>query len=404
MRNNHADDDNVDNNVPPSSTKLRFTVSHVVIAITGIFSIAIPLYLVLKSYGSVGQLSYSASTVVRQQPQPDHHNKMPLIFLPPSYKFWNHTSQTLDLPPGHQIELKHKDSGPLSLQLLDGIMNDMLTVPEHQLMLQTDDCFRPDTTATQRLLETYRRRRALSDKKEEESSLKPSLPILNMGFPKMGSSTLWEFFKCAGIAASHHQQGNKILELINSGAPHVLRRIAVPTKGVHWDAHMQLDVNFGECAFPQIQVLDEFHHEFPNATFVLNFRPVMDWIKSAQLHGAPGKSMAVRWRHCRLPGLLCKPVSAEQQSRHQDYCDDFGLARWWCSHVKHIRSFVKQYPSHDLIELDLYDPSESSSILAELFQTNASCWGHANENQRAKKNRMRNNSNQTTVSRNSITR
>ena len=77
--------------------------------------------------------------------------------------------------------------------------------------------------------------------------------------------------------------------------------------------------------------------------------------------------------------------------------DDIQLTRWWCGHVKHIREFVKQYPSHKLIELDLYDTDESSTVLYDLFQQNQkrhpgndkndkkSCWGHANMNKKAQK-------------------
>ena len=259
-------------------------------------------------------------------------------------------------------------------------------------MLQTDDCFRPDTQVTLELLEKYRRRRESSSSSQSSSlSLKPSYPILNVGFPKIGSTTLWNFFNCAGISASHNgkrKQGEEILQLVDQGVPNVLDIISSEPNGMRQDAHMQLDTNRHKCAFPQIQVLDEFHREFPNATFVLNFRPVLDWIKSGRLHRAPRNPMAVRWRHCEnIPGLLCNKASQKGSFLYpKDYCDDFGLARWWCSHVKHIRSFVKQYPSHDLIELDLYHPSESSSILAELFQTNASCWGHANQNEKSSKN------------------
>jgi hypothetical protein len=84
--------------------------------------------------------------------------------------------------------------------------------------------------------------------------------------------------------------------------------------------------------------------------------------------------------------------------------NDIQLARWWCGHVKHIRKYVELYPSHKLIELELYDNDGSSSVLYDMFQRpssspsdssnnndnnfeddkkNDACWGHANVNKRA---------------------
>ncbi|KAL3907309.1 MAG: hypothetical protein SGILL_008926 [Bacillariaceae sp.] len=57
------------------------------------------------------------------------------------------------------------------------------------------------------------------------------------------------------------------------------------------------------------------------------------------------------------------------------------MRRWWCGHVHHIREFVKEYPSHRLIELDLYNNDEASSILTDIFQAKSSCWGHKNKNE-----------------------
>ena len=85
------------------------------------------------------------------------------------------------------------------------------------------------------------------------------------------------------------------------------------------------------------------------------------------------------------------------------------LGYFYCIHVQHIRNFVQQYPSHNLIELDLYNTNQTSHFLTTLFDHNSisaatstirkkktkmkkkkekmspsssstSCWGKYNEN------------------------
>ena len=53
------------------------------------------------------------------------------------------------------------------------------------------------------------------------------------------------------------------------------------------------------CLFPQLTLLEEIHEEAPDATFVLSFRPVEDWIESA----AGWRDMLERFSLCHLLNL-----------------------------------------------------------------------------------------------------
>jgi hypothetical protein len=139
-----------------------------------------------------------------------------------------------------------------------------------------------------------------------------------------------------------------------------------------YDAYLQMDTNAPPCYFPQISLLDELHEEHPNATFILNFRPVDDWIDSA----LRWTTMVDRWSQCTIPGLIHEEGEISRQQ----------IRNWWCGHVKHVREFVKQYPSHTLIELDLYDTPGSSTMMSKLFGVNASCWGKSNVNPKLENN------------------
>jgi hypothetical protein len=266
----------------------------------------------------------------------------------PYYKRWDHATQTMQLPGT-------KDpSAPLtSLELLEQVLNNSnnLSSPED------DSCFRANVNATKELADWV-----------VSNNLQLSLPILNVGMPKCGSTTLQHFFKCVGFVASHEENGFQFKKAVDEGKP------PISTTRPHHDAILQMDKNYYKCAYPQIQFLDEIHAERPNATFVLNFRPIVDWITSARKwHG-----MAVRWAHCELPGLICP----NGQHTASPYCTDFDLRQWWCGHVKHMREFVNQYPTHKLIELDLYDTITTSKVMAQLFHTNETCWGQSNVNEK----------------------
>jgi hypothetical protein len=65
-------------------------------------------------------------------------------------------------------------------------------------------------------------------------------------------------------------------------------------------AIMQLDYNLKNGYFPQIQLLDELHEEYPNSTFIMNFRPIQDWIKST----TNWYGLKYRFGLMNIPGLI----------------------------------------------------------------------------------------------------
>jgi hypothetical protein len=254
----------------------------------------------------------------------------------PYFTLWNYTTHTINIP--------NKPPGALltSLEILERVLvdNDVGNIYENM-----PSCLVPNKQTTQALV---------------DSGETLQLPILNIGMPKCGSTTLGDFFKCAGLHSSHGQHGLCMQEAVLHGKPPIAG--CKSTKKA--DALTQLDRNFGNCSFPQISLLDEIHQEHPHATFVMNFRPVDDWIHSAR----NWYGMVNRWSHCRLPGLIKKGEKLTSQE----------IRNWLCGHVKHVREFVEQYPTHKLIELDLYDTAGSSKVMSSLFNSNETCWMHSN--------------------------
>ncbi|KAL7565722.1 hypothetical protein ACA910_005416 [Epithemia clementina (nom. ined.)] len=196
-------------------------------------------------------------------------------------------------------------------------------------------------------------------------------PIINVGLPKIGSSTLYEFFQCAGYKANHGQNGICFQKAHQAGKPVLescdIAKLRNPEQQQSIQAWLQLDVTSPpkNCHYPQMSELEQIHQEAPNATLILNFRPMLDWYRSLRRW----RRMHMRLQQCDLPGL---PRGKGRELRD--------LQQWFGHHVQRIRQFVQRHPSHALIELNLYDTHQSSKIMAQLFQTNATCWGHVNAN------------------------
>ena len=262
----------------------------------------------------------------------------------PYFELWNYTTNRIDLQP---------HSGPLtSLEILERGIRETTIEDADDSTDPLPSCFAPNLTRSYEIVQKY---------SNNQDTSPPSSPLLNLGFPKVGTTTLQEFFLCNGYQASHSQNGNAMVNNVKKGRPPLS-----PARGLRGLNHFQMDFNFGNCTYPQITLLDEFHEAYPNATFFLNFRPVKDWIRSA----SQWNGLTRRWKGCKLPGLI--------HSANKSVSWSHDLQMWWCRHINHVREFVRQYPSHDLIELDLYDSESSSYILTSLFGGSSSCWGQSN--------------------------
>jgi hypothetical protein len=283
-----------------------------------------------------------------------------------------------------------------------------LSSPWEKAMLETEEllsrhaskfslpsCLIPDKSKTAALVKDALKRqrkvgpatRTSNDHPIQGSSLVP-LPVLNMGMPKCGSSTLFEFFDCIGFATTHWQLNTNQFEglCIRDAAIAGLPPLATCAKTK--DALIQR--NLDECFFPQLSLLEEIHEENSDATFVINFRPIRDWVTSV----LGWKDMMDRFRDCDLPNLpKGQPApsnSTNNSNNNNNNIEDEKdtrdtMMRFFCSHVLHLRNFVESHPSHALIELDLYDTEGSKDIMGALFpsapgkQPSSQCWKHENK-------------------------
>ena len=293
---------------------------------------------------------------------------------------WNFTNHSITIPEDKQ---RVKEETTLagdptiftSLEILqkvlangsrDEIENLHISAETNNDMLPI--CFIPNTKKTLQLVDSV----------YENSDSMTGRPIINVGLSKCGSSSLFEFFNCGErdgnnsrrYKASHGREGSCIAAAVMEGLPPLQGCIETRNKDVLLEINIQ-EPKSKQCWYPQVSFLDEIHDEFPNATFILNFRPIYDWIRSTYYWS----DFVSRFTKCRnnIPGLIMK-----QRKPRLSYTD---LATFYCNHVKHIRRFVQQYPTHRLIELDLYNTNQTSDIMSKLFRIPRNCWGKHNANQ-----------------------
>lgn len=55
------------------------------------------------------------------------------------------------------------------------------------------------------------------------------------------------------------------------------------------------------------------------------------------------------------------------------------FSSFFCNHIKRVRNFVRDHPSHGLIEVDIEDDA-SGSYMESVFGIDQTCWRHSNIN------------------------
>jgi len=202
-------------------------------------------------------------------------------------------------------------------------------------------------------------------------------PVLVVGLPKAGTSSIADFSRCAGVTTSHFQctynvsKDGRIVEKTQPCGECVRDRVnegRLPLDGCgDYDVWAQMD---NCCTFPQTEHLEGLHTEFPNATLILNLRDVAAWVGSVQ-----------RWQGGRYVSKLQRVALPHLNIRRGAFSRAGGaeLARWPGAQADLVRAFVAKHPSHRLIELHVDHPGAGAQM-AGSFGIDETCWTHANAN------------------------
>jgi hypothetical protein len=137
-------------------------------------------------------------------------------------------------------------------------------------------------------------------------------------------------------------------------------------QGPDFEVYTQLDSGY---YFPQIELIDELHEAYPNATFLLTFRNMNGWYKSVSNYQVSG--------NLTLREVMQKVEITGLPSGKGNSLKEFKT--FFCNHIKRVRKFVQDHPSHGLIEVDIEDDA-SRSYMESVFSISQNCWGHSNVN------------------------
>jgi len=202
-------------------------------------------------------------------------------------------------------------------------------------------------------------------------------PVLVVGMPKAGTSTVAEYFRCGGVRRISHWTGcqGKIsrgycAHIIHSNV--VEKQVDPLFDSGDNNVYAQLDYPGKDfCYFPQVEVLEEIHKFHPTSTLILNQRNMKSWIRSVKKwHG-----LASRINRCNITGL---PPGVGGK--------DHELAMFYEDQVKRVRDLVKRYPSHRLVEV-FVDSPDAGEVMERAFGIDRNCWGHRNANPKLSKNK-----------------
>ena len=121
------------------------------------------------------------------------------------------------------------------------------------------------------------------------------------------------------------------------------------------------------CAYPQITRLQEIHDAYPNATFILNIRPTEKWIASISKWTGDSRRaeqgyLRQVFTKCEFPGFPSGTGATDEE-----------LKLFYEGHTKRVKDFVRNHPSHTLVEVHIEDPN-SAKVLEDAFGISSECW------------------------------
>eukprot|EP00588_Corethron_pennatum_P010696 CAMPEP_0194277344 /NCGR_PEP_ID=MMETSP0169-20130528/9702_1 /TAXON_ID=218684 /ORGANISM="Corethron pennatum, Strain L29A3" /LENGTH=555 /DNA_ID=CAMNT_0039021295 /DNA_START=290 /DNA_END=1957 /DNA_ORIENTATION=- len=204
--------------------------------------------------------------------------------------------------------------------------------------------------------------------------LKLPTPVISLGFPKTGTTSIFHYFHCGKFPSSHYRCANKLSSKkagrfrcgdcvqnnIGNGNP-MFKSCGSFDVWAEINSSNIYD-KVPTIFLPQVEHLNAIHENYPNATFVLTKRDPEEWISSVmnwhKLHQL--------FINTNITGL---PAGSGKTSDE--------LQKFLKGHMYRIREFVRRHPSHTLIEVDINDKNVGN-ILEDAFGIDAKCWSQSN--------------------------
>jgi len=235
-------------------------------------------------------------------------------------------------------------------------------------------------------------------------------PIIVMGFPKGGTSSIFSFFQQQGLRSQHWycckeqhhplkggpllmadcllnnlEKGNATNILNPCGNFDVFGELNGPRKAINHptlrkkkgylldDGSFDFDGPGERLFFPQHFRIQELHDSYPYATWILNWRDFDPWIDSVMKWG----SVELHYQFLNefyMQGAIPSIPPSSNLTLVKEV-----MKKIYLEHFDLVRDFVREHPSHALVEVNITDKN-ASVVLAEAFGLNAKAWKHVNKN------------------------
>ena len=228
----------------------------------------------------------------------------------------------------------------------------------------------------------------------------PSHPHPRPSPPKAGTTSLGEYFACHGWHVSHFlctpshlantTLNSKCALCFQDWLSLVASREHPGSRGWREQLDLSADLRnacgpydvFAElnlqlhnvCLYPQITHLHTLIRVLPHACFVLNTRPLPNWLESLRQWGAKTltQSHAASYQPER-DTLLAKMLNSCPIHPRTEQ----GVMDWHAAHLTRVRDALRNHSC--ALEIDVEDPSTGPLLQNRFPGTRASCWARHNQ-------------------------
>lgn len=197
--------------------------------------------------------------------------------------------------------------------------------------------------------------------------------IFCLGFPKCATSSFHHAFKKAGLISIHEfryddifgkRRKVSVFEYLNRANKDELPLL-------HYcsdiNTFTQMDWSGNDAptpGFPQILFFQKLDQQYPESKFVLNTRPIQNWLRSLRYYS--GGDLVKNWIKAELPGLPKGKGTTDEE-----------LTTWYQWHCDNVRNYFSG--KNNFLEINIEDDfGKNQNTLREFLQLKKFTWLHHN--------------------------
>ncbi|PID37342.1 MAG: hypothetical protein CR993_00910 [Rhodobacterales bacterium] len=186
--------------------------------------------------------------------------------------------------------------------------------------------------------------------------------VFIIGLNRCGTTSLHRLFTASNVPALHWRREHDTRNLAQTMMLNI--GLGLPPMHGFWKARVFSDMSYvdGHTIIEGARFFRELDAAYPNAYFILNSRPLDDWLAS-RIHHANGSYLT---RCLKASGLSEEAL----------------IARWadlFVQHERDVTAYFKGNPRFLRFDIDRDDPQTIADLVAPDFTLDISAWHHSNK-------------------------